>query len=573
MEFERLNHTGTIKAKDGSSPFIRARQLYEPRYPRVLKNIGNIVFEPLRHLETVTEDIKQQFPLTYSKPLIRMQPQTGQSKPSAKSQHFRVGIVLSGGPAPGGHNVICGLADALFSFNSSTELIGFLGGPSGIIENRTKPLTAEYVNSFRNTGGFDMLGSGRSKIETDEEMARCRKVCEQLQLDALVIIGGDDSNTNAAVLAEDFQKHNIATAVIGVPKTIDGDLKNEFVETSFGFDTAVRLYAELVSNIARDAVSSKKYYHFIRLMGRAASHITMETALLTQPNVTLISEEVWQNKSSLNDVVESLVKVIVERAQLGKNYGVILVPEGLIEFIGEFKFLIAELNKILHEHARHFDTLSGFTERSEYVNHKLSKDASYVFSSLPINIQRQLLMDRDPHGNVQVSRIETEFLLIELVDQRLRELKTEGKFRGKFAYQRHFLGYEGRCAAPTNFDSDYACALGRNAAALAIMSANGYMSVIRNLALPRERWEALGVPLVSMMNFETRHGRNKPVIKKSLIDLKSKAFKKFSAERQAWECTDSYRFCGSIQYFGPEELCDLSPCSIRLEAGLSCHEF
>jgi len=549
---------------------MEQRALYKPRYPEALDTISSLSTESFGNCTSdVSEDQQKQlkglFPKTYGQPVIKI----GHSKTTTATKDakpLKVAVILSGGQAPGGHNVICGLYEAMQQVSPDSQLIGFKGGSSGILKDDYLVVDKDTADHFRNTGGFNMLGSGRAKIESAEQFATCAKVLERHNVDGLVVIGGDDSNTNAALLAEYFKAKNSKVKVIGVPKTIDGDLKNKYVEASFGFDTAVRLYSELISNISRDAQSAKKYYHFIRLMGRAASHITLEAALQTHPNIVLISEEVELEKKGLFDVVEDIVQVIVQRNKVDKNYGIILVPEGLIEFIPEIKALFDELNDILATNSTYLATLHSFTSKNEYINHKLSKDGSYTFSSLPTDIQRQLLMDRDPHGNVQVSRIETEKLLIELVESRLRELKSEGVYTGDFAHQSHFLGYEGRCAAPTNFDADYAYSLGLTAGALLHLGVTGYMSVVKNLTKSRDQWQAVGVPLTTMMNIEQRNGQKKPVIKKSLVSLSGAPFAKLKEKRENWILNDDYRFSGAIQYFGPPEVCDQLPKSLRLES-------
>ncbi len=446
-----------------------------------------------------------------------------------------------------------------------SKLFGFLQGPSGILENRAIELTESYIDQYRNTGGFDMIGSGRTKIETEDQFETSAKVCHERGIDALVIIGGDDSNTNAALLAEYFEKKETGVVVIGVPKTIDGDLKNEDVEVSFGFDTATKTYAELIGNIQRDAASARKYWHFIKLMGRSASHICLECALRTQPNVAIISEEVERDHTTLNDIVEHIVQTVVSRSEEGENFGVVLIPEGLIEFIPEMKSLISDLNTILAEHEKYFSTLHTFEDQAEWVNKNLSRDSSYVFSTLPNNIQRQLLMDRDPHGNVQVSRIETEKLLIEMTEDRLNELKAQGDFTGKFSTQHHFFGYEGRAAFPSNFDANYTYALGYNAYLLISFGLTGYITSIRNLSQPAEQWVPGGIPITMMMNLERRHGKMKPVIKKAMVDLEDKPFKTFASKRGEWALKTSYTYPGAIQYWGPDEVCNQPPMSIMLE--------
>jgi len=445
------------------------------------------------------------------------------------------------------------------------KLYGFLGGPSGVVEGRFVELTASYIRPYRNTGGFDIIGSGRAKVETIEQFEKTRETLDALNVGALVIIGGDDSNTNAALLAEYFSRTNAGIQVIGVPKTIDGDLKNDEVEISFGFDTASKYYSEVVGNICRDANSAKKYWHFIKLMGRSASHITLEVALQAHPNVAIISEEVAQKKLTLRAIVNRLVDVVVKRSGEGKNFGVVLVPEGLVEFVPEVNKLLTELNDILAKEKKYFKTLQTFDDQAQFINQLLSQKSSYVFSSLPMAIQEQLIMDRDPHGNVQVSRIETEKLLIDLVGDTLRKMKADGKYSGKFRPQSHFFGYEGRCATPSNFDANYCYSLGYTAAALIRAGLTGYMSCIRNLAEPTSKWTAGGIPLTMMMNMERRHGEHRHVIKKALVDLKGRPFKEFARNRQAWALGEHYFNAGPIQYFGPSSVCDRPTITLMLE--------
>ncbi|MFO8043720.1 MAG: diphosphate--fructose-6-phosphate 1-phosphotransferase, partial [Alkalispirochaeta sp.] len=511
-------------------------------------------------------ELKSLFPATYGAPIATFQAGSGNTSPDYDRPRT-VGVILSGGQAPGGHNVIAGIFDALKAANSENKLIGFRRGPGGLVDDDKLELTADLIDEVRNTGGFDIIGSGRTKIETDEQFAAARQTCLRNKIDAVIVIGGDDSNTNAALLAEYFSSQGDDIAVIGVPKTIDGDLKNEHIETSFGFDTAVKTYSELIGNIARDANSAKKYWHFIKLMGRSASHIALECALQTQPNVCIISEEVQQKKQTLGEVVDSIVEIVVKRAENGENFGVVLVPEGLIEFIPEVGTLIHELNDILAEQADYFATLNTFEDQSEWVNKNLTKDSSYVFSSLPTAIQRQLLMDRDPHGNVQVSRIETEKLLIEMVEDQLRLLTARDKYSGAFSWQNHFFGYEGRCAFPSNFDADYTYSLGYTAFVLIANGLTGYISSVGNLSRPAEEWTAGGIPLVSMMNLEQRHGKKKPVIRKALVELEGAPFAEFAAHRATWAEETSYIYPGAIQYFGPSEVCDQPTMTLRLEQG------
>ncbi len=546
------------------SPLQDARYTYEPKLPETLKievdkikvNLG----EPTQSVAD-QDELKQLFPHTYGRPVAGF---VEGSNPDAKKA-INVGVILSGGQAPGGHNVIAGLFDGLKKGNKESKLIGFLGGPSGLTEDRALEITDEYMDQFRNTGGFDIIGSGRTKLETEEQFDTCIEVCKKRKISALVVIGGDDSNTNAAVLAEYFQQKKAQVQVIGVPKTIDGDLKNEHIETSFGFDTATKTYSELIGNIERDANSAKKYWHFIKLMGRSASHIALECALQTRPNAAIISEEVEEKKQTLDQVVGSIITTIVKRAEKGENFGVVLVPEGLIEFIPEMKTLIGELNDLLAEHEAYYSTLNTFEDQSEWINKNLSRESSYVFSSLPNNIQRQLLMDRDPHGNVQVSRIETEKLLIEIIEDRLREMKTEGNYSGSFSHQHHFFGYEGRCAFPSNFDADYCYSLGFNAFALIANGLTGYMSSVKNLAQPAKEWIAGGIPVTMMMNLEQRHGKKKPVIRKALVELDGKPFKAFAAERETWAVETSFTYPGAIQYYGPDEVCNQPTMTLKIE--------
>ncbi len=546
------------------SPLQKARYGYQPKLPKVLREkIDTIVPVFGEKTASVTDQaqLNELFPGTYGMPMVSFE--TGANETIGKK--INIGVILSGGQAPGGHNVIAGLYDAIKNANPESKLIGFKGGPSGILDADTIEITGEYMDKYRNTGGFDIIGSGRTKLESEEQFAICEKVCKDLEIEAFIIIGGDDSNTNAAVLAEYFKSRNSGIAVIGAPKTIDGDLKNETIEVSFGFDTATKTYSELIGNIERDANSAKKYWHFIKLMGRSASHIALECALQTQPTATLISEEVAENSTTLSEIVDDLVKKIVYRANNGENFGVVLVPEGLIEFIPEMKALIAELNDLMAEHVDFFQTLNTFESQGEWINKNLSKDSSYAFSSLPNNIQRQLLMDRDPHGNVQVSRIETEKLLIEMVELRLKELKSAGTYTGSFSSQSHFFGYEGRCAFPSNFDSDYCYSLGYNAFLLIASGLTGYLSSISNLSAPADEWIAGGVPVTMMMNLEQRHGEQKPVIKKALVELDGKPFMTLAANRETWYKTTSFTYPGAIQYYGPAEVCNQPTITLTLE--------
>ena len=546
------------------SKLQEARYKYQPSLPPIYANKPTeIQFSMGKPTESIADQsaLKQLFEITYGKPEAVFEKG---SNPNA-GKKINVGVILSGGQAPGGHNVIAGLFDGIKAGNPESKLYGFLGGPSGIIENKAIDITSEYLDAYRNTGGFDIIGSGRTKLETEEQFDKALEVCRAKEITAVVIIGGDDSNTNAALLAEYFAKKETGIQVIGVPKTIDGDLKNEHVEVSFGFDTATKTYSELIGNIMRDSNSAKKYWHFIKLMGRSASHIALECALETHPNVAIISEEVEEKHKTLNQIIEEVTRVVITRSENGESFGVVLIPEGLIEFIPEMKLLISELNNLMAEHVKHFSTLHTFESQSEWINKNLSKDSSYAFSSLPNNIQRQLLMDRDPHGNVQVSRIETEKLIIEMVEDRLKELRNEGEFEGKFSSQHHFFGYEGRCAFPSNFDASYCYSLGYNAFFLIASGLTGYMSAVKNLAGPSSEWIAGGIPLTMMMNMETRHGKSKPVIKKALVELDGTPFKTFAAKRDDWAVKTSFQYPGAIQYFGPDEVCNRPTETLILE--------
>ncbi|TVR04852.1 MAG: diphosphate--fructose-6-phosphate 1-phosphotransferase [Spirochaetaceae bacterium] len=546
------------------SPLQVARYAYIPKLPPVLKQpIEHVVARLGEATESESDQagIRELFPHTYGKPIAEF---IEGSNPNVGTRRT-VGVVLSGGQAPGGHNVIAGLFDGLKAANQDSTLLGFLGGPSGITDDSVREITADYLAEFRNTGGFDVIGSGRTKIETDEQFEAVAQTCKTRGIDAIVVIGGDDSNTNAAVLAEYFLARGMKTQVIGVPKTIDGDLKNAYIETSFGFDTATKTYAELIGNIARDANSAKKYWHFIKLMGRSASHIALECALQTRPNICLVSEEVAERKQTLDSIVTEICAVVAKRAENGENFGVALVPEGLIEFIPEMGTLIAEINDVLAAAADEFAGLKDAEHQIEFMSGKLSTDSVRVFDSLPKGIQAQLLMDRDPHGNVQVSRIETEKLLTEMVAEKLEEMKKRGTFKGKFSALNHFFGYEGRCAFPSNFDSDYCYALGYTAFVLIANGVTGYLASVRNLARPAERWTAGGIPITMMMNLEQRHGKKKPVIRKALVELDAPPFKAFAAERKTWAVKTSFSFPGAIQYFGPDEVCNQPTITLKLE--------
>jgi pyrophosphate--fructose-6-phosphate 1-phosphotransferase len=546
------------------SPLHNARFAYIPKFPEIfassiasIKAIPTEVIEPKQDKEALKEIFKHSF----GKPAMKFG--TGENIFAAKTLH--VGVLLSGGPAPGGHNVISGLFDGLKKGSVSSRLIGFKGGPSGLVNNSFLEITADLVDAYRNTGGFDMVGSGRTKIETPEQFEKALATAKLHNLDALVVVGGDDSNTNAALLAEYFATHGSSICVVGVPKTIDGDLRNEWIEASFGFDTATRIYSELIGNICRDAPSGRKYWHFIRLMGRSASHIALECALQTRANVTLISEEVAAKSMSLGQVVETIASSVIARAAKGENFGVVLIPEGLIEFVPEMKTLISAINDLLAHEGNEFKGLSGIAEQREFMKRRLPSGASRLFASLPEDIQAQLCWDRDPHGNVQVSRIETEKLLISMVRERLSKAAAEGLYSGKFDFQSHFLGYEGRCAFPTNFDADYCYSLGFTAYLLALNGFTGYIASIRNLASPASEWIPGGIPLVSMMNIEHRHGSDKPVIKKALVELDGKPFHYFAAQRDKWALSSDYRLPGGIQYFGPPAITDAPSLTLQIE--------
>jgi len=545
------------------SPLQIARQSYQPKMPVALQGNVRLVEGAATQSVADQEEIKKLFPNTYGLPLITMEPAAGE----AKSEPINVGVILSGGQAPGGHNVISGLFDGLKRLNPANKLYGFLGGPSGLIEGKYQELTADIIDEYRNTGGFDIIGSGRTKLEEPWQFDNGIEVCNKLGIKAVVIIGGDDSNTNACVLAEYYLQKKCGIQVIGCPKTIDGDLKNEMIETSFGFDTACKTYAELIGNIQRDANSAKKYWHFIRLMGRSASHIALECALQSQPNICLISEEVEAKNMTLNDIVEQIVEVIVDRSNEGLNFGTILIPEGLIEFIPAMRVLIQELNDLLAQNEE-FVSLEGDDAKREYVKSMLTPASCALYRSLPKGIARQLTLDRDPHGNVMVSQIETEKLLIEMVGKRLAQLKAAGTFKGKFSALNHFFGYEGRCAIPSNFDADYCYSIGVNASHLIAAGKTGYMSLVRNLTKPAAEWLAGGVPITMMMNMEKRNGKMKPVIQKALVELDGAPFKYLQAHREEWASPHTnYIYPGPIQYYGPSEVCDQPTCTLKLERG------
>ena len=524
------------------SPLQKARAAYKPKLPAAL--IGNIIVKEGTATQSVAhqKEISELFPHTYGLPVLHLE---SGSEPM-KSSPVNVGVILSGGQAPGGHNVIAGIFDGLTALNSNSKLFGFLGGPSGLIEGKYIELTGPLIEDYRNTGGFDIIGSGRTKLEEQSQFDKCLENCRTLGINALIIIGGDDSNTNACVLAEYYKSINANVQVIGCPKTIDGDLKNEMIEASFGFDTACKVYCELIGNIARDALSAKKYWHFIKLMGRSASHIALECVLQTRPNYAIISEEVQEKKLTMDQIVEDIARVIKTRSDNNENFGVCLIPEGLIEFVPEIKRLISEINDLLADKAAAFNALTTDDEKFQFINSHISADSAKAFNSLPKEIQIQLLMDRDPHGNVQVSRIETEKLLIEMVEEKLKEWKAEGKFNGSFTALANFFGYEGRCAAPSNFDANYTYSLGYVAAIIIGTGKTGYMAMVRNLTAPAEQWIAGGVPITMTMNLEKRHGNMKPVIQKALVKLNGNPFKEFTAYRAEWSIKTSYVFPGPI---------------------------
>jgi len=543
-----------------------ARFSYKPKLPAALENdISDIKVEFGNATEALSDVdmLKRIFRHTFGKPVAVLTKGAG----NLNREPLNVGVILSGGQAPGGHNVIAGLFDGLKKGNPASRLLGFKDGPAGLVKNKFIEITADIVDRHRNTGGFDMIGSGRTKIETPDQFAASLETAEKNQLSAIVIIGGDDSNTNAALLAEHFLEKGKKISVIGCPKTIDGDLKNEYIEASFGFDTAVKTYSELIGNIMRDANSAKKYWHFIKLMGRSASHITLEAALQTHPNVCLISEEVETEKRSLSAIVDEICDAVVSRAAREENFGVVLIPEGLIEFIPEIKTLISEINEVMAVYKSEFDAIHSFDGQFALLEKNLSRESLVLFSSLPVEIQKQLLLDRDPHGNVQVSRIETEKLLIEMIEKKLAKLKAQGLYKGTFSSLGHFFGYEGRSAFPTNFDADYCYSLGFSAFILIAAGLTGYISSIRNLIAPVKDWVAGGVPITMMMNLEKRHGSVKPVIKKALVDLNGAPFKSFAENRQAWSVETNYTYPGAIQYFGPPELADEPTITLRLEQG------
>ena len=542
-----------------TSALQKERASYQPKLPKALQ--GAVKIKEGAPTESVDDqdEIKKLFPHTYGMPLVEFVPGD-----KCEDKRMNVGVILSGGQAPGGHNVISGLFDALKKLNEENRLYGFLMGPGGLVDHNYIEITASFLEKYRNTGGFDMIGSGRTKLEKEDQFEKGLEVIRELDIKALVIIGGDDSNTNACVLAEYYAAKQYGVQVIGCPKTIDGDLKNDQIETSFGFDTATKTYSELIGNIERDCNSARKYWHFIKLMGRSASHIALECALQTQPNICLVSEEIQAKDKTLNEIVENIASVVAYRAKEGNNFGVVLIPEGLIEFIPAIGRLIAELNDLLAAHGADYKDLDKDAQR-EYILAHLSDANRSTFETLPEDVARQLSLDRDPHGNVQVSLIETEKLLSNMVAAKLNEWKKQGKYQGKFSPLHHFFGYEGRCAAPSNFDADYCYALGTSAAQLIANGKTGYMAIVKNTTDCTDNWKAGGVPITMMMNMERRTGEMKPVIRKALVELEGKPFKTFAANRDEWANHTCYVYPGPIQYWGPSEVCDQTTRTLALE--------
>ena len=537
-----------------------ARAAYQPKLPKALRGALKTVEGAPTQSVADQEEVKKLFPNTYGMPYLKFEPADGEVAKKA----LNAGVILSGGQAPGGHNVIAGLFDGLKKLNPANKLYGFILGPGGLVDHNYMELTADIIDEYRNTGGFDIIGSGRTKLEKKDQFDKGLEILKELDIKALVIIGGDDSNTNACVLAEYYKAIGAGVQVIGCPKTIDGDLKNSEIETSFGFDTATKVYSEIIGNIERDCNSARKYWHFIKLMGRSASHVTLECALQTQPNVTLIGEEVEAKNQTLDDIVTYIAQVVADRASRGLNFGTVLVPEGLIEFIPAIKKLIAELNDVLAANQAEFDMIQA-DKKIQYIVSKLSKENAAIFQSLPESVSRQLALERDPHGNVQVSLIETEQLLADMVGVKLAEWKKSGKYLGKYATQHHFCGYEGRCAAPSNFDADYCYSLGYNASMLIAAGKTGYMSSIKNTVAPADQWIAGGIPITMMMNMEKRNGEMKPVIRKALVELDGAPFKEFVKHRAEWARETCFVYPGPIQYFGPTEVCDQPTKTLQLE--------
>lgn len=541
------------------SALAQARSAYRPKLPASLSEKSTAQPQPAPG--AVDEAIRAQFPQTYGQPAVAF---AAGNAPVSANPH-RAGVILSGGPAPGGHNVIAGIFDALKKLNPASTVFGFRNGPDGLLKNDGTEIDSALLDAYRNTGGFDIIGSGRTKLESEADFLKALETAAARQLTALVVIGGDDSNSNASKLAEFAKSRGSALTVVGVPKTIDGDLKGAGIETSFGFDTACKVYSDLIGNIQRDALSARKYWHFIKLMGRSASHIALECALQTRPNITLVSEEVAAKKSTLGGIVSDIANTIAARAANGEKFGTVLIPEGLIEFVPEMGSLISELNETLAHHAEAFNAIPALTEKRAFVAAKLQPAAAALYKSLPDDIANQLILDRDPHGNVQVARIDTQRLLIDLVEARLKEMKAAGTYKASFAPLPHYFGYEGRCAAPSNFDADYCYTLGFTAALLIRDGLTGTIASVSGLARPATEWQAGGVPLARMMNIERRHGKMVPVIKKALVELDGTPFREFEKHRAAWAIETSYAFPGPIQYFGPEEVCDTTTATLRLE--------
>ena len=542
-----------------TSALQQARAAYQPKLPKALQGAVKVQEGAPTQSVDNQEEIKALFPNTYGMPLVEFVP--GETE---NTKEMNVGIILSGGQAPGGHNVISGLFDQVKKLNPNNKLYGFLMGPGGLVDHDYVEITEELLKDYRNTGGFDLIGSGRTKLEKEEQFEKGLEIIRQLNINAIVIIGGDDSNTNACVLAEYYAAKNYGVQVIGCPKTIDGDLKNSQIETSFGFDTATKTYSEVIGNIERDCNSARKYWHFIKLMGRSASHIALECALQTQPNICLISEEIEAKDQTLNDIIENIAEVVAYRASQGNNFGVVLIPEGLVEFIPAIGRLIQELNDLLAAHGADYADLDKEAQRAYILAH-LTEENRATFETLPEGVARQLSLDRDPHGNVQVSLIETEKLISDMVSAKLSQWKKEGKYNGKFSALHHFFGYEGRCAAPSNFDADYCYALGTSAALLIASGKTGYMAIVKNTTARTDEWKAGGVPITMMMNMERRNGEMKPVIRKALVELEGKPFKAFVAQRDQWAKETCYVYPGPIQYWGPAEVCDQPTKTLELE--------
>ena len=542
-----------------TSALQQARAAYQPKLPKALQGAVKVQEGAPTQSVDNQEEIKALFPNTYGMPLVEFVP--GETE---NAKQMNVGIILSGGQAPGGHNVISGLFDQVKKLNPNNKLYGFLMGPGGLVEHDYVEITEELLKDYRNTGGFDLIGSGRTKLEKEEQFEKGLEIIRQLNINAIVIIGGDDSNTNACVLAEYYAAKNYGVQVIGCPKTIDGDLKNSQIETSFGFNTATKTYSEVIGNIERDCNSARKYWHFIKLMGRSASHIALECALQTQPNICLISEEIEAKDQTLNDIIENIAEVVAYRASQGNNFGVVLIPEGLVEFIPAIGRLIQELNDLLAAHGADYADLDKDAQRAYILAH-LTEENRATFETLPEGVARQLSLDRDPHGNVQVSLIETEKLISDMVGAKLAQWKKEGKYNGKFSALHHFFGYEGRCAAPSNFDADYCYALGTSAALLIASGKTGYMAIVKNTTARTDEWKAGGVPITMMMNMERRNGEMKPVIRKALVELDGKPFKAFVAQRDQWAKETCYVYPGPIQYWGPAEVCDQPTKTLELE--------